>query len=128
VGDGQAVLKYLAPYVHRVAMSDKRIVKVGDTHVTFSMTPSGTKCRITKRVTGKEFVRGFVQHVLNCLVGCLIRLLAKGIDFNGQSVTGGLKMTHQESYLAGQARMSLQVSLQVGAERSDISQASAVHR
>lgn len=64
VGDGQAVLKYLAPYVHRVAISDKRIVKVDDTHVAFSMTPSGTKQRITRTVTGKEFVRGFVQHVL----------------------------------------------------------------
>jgi hypothetical protein len=64
VGDGNAVLKYLAPYVHRVAISDKRIVKVDDTHVTFSMTPSGMKNSITKRVTGTEFVRGFVQHVL----------------------------------------------------------------
>lgn len=64
VGDGQAVLKYLAPYVHRVAISDKRIAKVDATHVTFSMTPSGTKRSVTKRVTGREFVRGFVQHVL----------------------------------------------------------------
>ena len=64
VGDGQAVLKYLAPYVNRVAISDKRIVKVDETHVTFAMTPSGTNRRITRRVTGMEFVRGFVQHVL----------------------------------------------------------------
>lgn len=64
VGDGQAVLKYLAPYVHRVAISDKRIAKVDATHVTFSMTPSGTKSSVTKRVTGREFVRGFLQHVL----------------------------------------------------------------
>ena len=64
VGDGRAVLKYLAPYVYRVAISDKRIVKVDETHVTFTMTPSGTKHSITKRVSGREFVRGFVQHVL----------------------------------------------------------------
>lgn len=64
VGNGQAVLKYLAPYVNRVAISDKRIVKVDETHVTFTMTPSGTKHTITKCVTGSEFVRGFVQHVL----------------------------------------------------------------
>ena len=64
VGNGQAVLKYLAPYVYRVAISDKRIVKVSDTHVTFTMTPSGTKQTIAKTVTGMEFVRGFVQHVL----------------------------------------------------------------
>jgi hypothetical protein len=66
VGDGRAVLKYLAPYVHRVAIGDKRIVKVDETHVTFSMTPSGTKTSVTRRVTGQEFVRGFVQHVLPC--------------------------------------------------------------
>lgn len=64
VGDGRAVLKYLAPYVHRVAISDKRIVKIDKTHVTFSMTPSGSKTSISKTVAGKEFVRGFVQHVL----------------------------------------------------------------
>ncbi|GAB5441378.1 MAG: transposase [Fuerstiella sp.] len=64
VGDGRAVLKYLAPYVYRVAISDKRIVKVDDSHVTFTMTPSGTKHTVTRRVTGEEFVRGFVQHVL----------------------------------------------------------------
>ena len=34
VGDGSAVLKYLAPYVYRVAISDKRIVAVDETHVT----------------------------------------------------------------------------------------------
>jgi len=64
VGNGQAVLKYLAPYVYRVAISDRRIISVDDTHVTFSMTPSGTQRSVTKRVSGQEFVRGFVQHVL----------------------------------------------------------------
>ena len=28
------------------------------------MSPSGTKHTVTRRVTGEEFVRGFVQHVL----------------------------------------------------------------
>ena len=64
VGDGQAVLKYLAPYVHRVAISDKRIVAVDERSVTFSYTPSGSHCAKTRRVTGEEFVRGFCQHVL----------------------------------------------------------------
>ena len=35
VGDGQAVLKYLAPYVHRVAISDSRIVACDESSVTF---------------------------------------------------------------------------------------------
>jgi hypothetical protein len=64
VGDGQAVLKYLAPYVHRVAISDKRIVAVDEQSVTFAYTPSGTNRAKTRRVTGEEFMRGFTQHVL----------------------------------------------------------------
>nr|WP_261344870.1 transposase [Rubripirellula obstinata] len=35
VGDGRSVLKYLAPYVHRVAISDNRIVSVDEKTVTF---------------------------------------------------------------------------------------------
>lgn len=64
VGDGTAVLKYLAPYVYRVAISDKRIVACDETSVTFSYTPTKTKVRITRTVPGTEFIRGFVQHIL----------------------------------------------------------------
>ncbi|KAA1262626.1 putative transposase [Rubripirellula obstinata] len=39
VGDGRSVLKYLAPYVHRVAISDNRIVSVDEKTVTFRYTP-----------------------------------------------------------------------------------------
>jgi len=35
VGNGQAVLKYLAPYVHRVAISDSRIVACDEISVTY---------------------------------------------------------------------------------------------
>ena len=64
VGDGRAVLKYLAPYVHRVAISDNRIVSSDEQSVTFQYTPSHSKRTKTRTVTGTEFVRGFVQHVL----------------------------------------------------------------
>lgn len=64
VGDGQAVLKYLAPYVHRVAISDKRIVGCDEAAVTFRYTPTGKKRSVTRSVRGDEFVRGFVQHTL----------------------------------------------------------------
>ncbi len=64
VGDGRAVLKYLAPYVYRVAISDNRIVDCDEQSVTFRVTPSGEKRSKTRRVVGQEFVRGFVQHVL----------------------------------------------------------------
>jgi hypothetical protein len=64
VGDGGAVLKYLAPYVYRVAISDKRIVACDETSVTFSYTPTKSKVSTARTVVGTEFVRGFVQHVL----------------------------------------------------------------
>jgi hypothetical protein len=64
VGDGQAVLKYLAPYVYRVAISDRRIVKVDDQSVTFRYTPFKSKRQKQRTVEGQEFVRGFLQHVL----------------------------------------------------------------
>ena len=64
VGDGQAVLKYLAPYVNRVAISDNRIVACNEASVTFRYTPSGTKRSKIRPVSGTEFVRGFLQHTL----------------------------------------------------------------
>ena len=64
VGDGRAVLKYLAPYVNRIAISNKRIVDVDKQGVTYRYTPSGTRKSLTRTVTGNEFVRGFLQHTL----------------------------------------------------------------
>jgi hypothetical protein len=60
----EGVLKYLAPYVFRVAISDSRIVSVLNDQVTFKYTPSGTK--LTKLITlhALEFIRRFLQHVL----------------------------------------------------------------
>lgn len=64
VGDGRAVLKYLAPYVHRVAISDSRIVRYDESSVTFLHKPSGTRKYRERTVPGGQFVRGFVQHTL----------------------------------------------------------------
>lgn len=64
VGDAQAVLKYLAPYVFRVAISNHRILGCDDESVTFRYTPSKSKKSKTRTVTGEEFLRGFLQHVL----------------------------------------------------------------
>ena len=54
----------LAPYVYRVAISNNRIDAVDKTHVTFRYTPSGTRTKRRRRVTGREFDRGFLQHTL----------------------------------------------------------------
>jgi hypothetical protein len=64
VGDGRAVLKYLAPYIYRVAVSDKRIVECDESSVKYSYTPSKTKVAKERTVPGQRFVQGFVQHVL----------------------------------------------------------------
>jgi len=64
VGNGEAVLKYLAPYVYRVAISDNRIEATDQHGVSYRVTPSGTKKSISRTVTGDEFVRSFAQHIL----------------------------------------------------------------
>jgi hypothetical protein len=64
VGDGRAVLKYLAPYVSRVAISNRRIESVDEQSVTYRYTPSGEHRSQTRTGTGQEFVRGFLQHTL----------------------------------------------------------------
>ena len=69
VGDGRLALRYLAPYVFRVAISNKRIVKVehgtdATGVVTFTYRPSGTSSYKPMRVSAEEFIRRFLQHVL----------------------------------------------------------------
>ena len=58
------MLKYLAPYVYRVAISDKRIEACDDESVTYSYTPSKSKTAQTRTVPGQRFVGGFAQHIL----------------------------------------------------------------
>jgi Putative transposase/Transposase zinc-binding domain len=64
VGDGKASLKYLAPYVFRVAISDRRIVSCDDGRVTFSYRKSGSTRWRKMTVDAPEFIRRFLQHVL----------------------------------------------------------------
>src|SRR5262249_25600733 len=64
VGDGRASLQYLAPYVFRVAISDRRIVACDDGRVTFSYRRSGSNRWRKMTVDALEFIRRFLQHVL----------------------------------------------------------------
>jgi len=69
VGDGRQALRYLAPYVYRVAISNGRLVKCepgpdGLGRVTFSYRKSGSRRLRTMTVTADEFIRRFLQHVL----------------------------------------------------------------
>jgi Putative transposase/Transposase zinc-binding domain len=64
VGNGAGALKYLAPYVFRVAISNRRILSLEDDRVTFGYTESGSGQRKTCTVGAEEFIRRFLQHVL----------------------------------------------------------------
>lgn len=64
VGDGRASLKYLAPYVFRVAISDRRIVSCEDGRVTFLYRKCGTRHWRRMTLGAMEFIRRFLQHVL----------------------------------------------------------------
>ena len=64
VGHGVPTLKYLAPYVHRVAISDSRIQEVDQSDVTYKIRPGKSDHVITKKVVGEIFVNNFLQHVL----------------------------------------------------------------
>lgn len=64
VGNGSTALKYLAPYIFRVAISNKRILNLADGKVTFRYRDSDTgKLRRCTLAAG-EFIRRFLQHVL----------------------------------------------------------------
>lgn len=64
VEDGRSVVAYLAPYVHRVAISDHRIKHVDSRSVTYEYVPSKTHSTKSRTVTGRQFVEGFTQHIL----------------------------------------------------------------
>jgi hypothetical protein len=64
VGDGRAALKYLAPYVFRVAISDHRIRACDHGQVTFSYRKTGSRRCRAMTVEAHEFLRRFLQHVL----------------------------------------------------------------
>jgi hypothetical protein len=65
VGQGQdAVLKYLARYVFRIAINSNRILHMDKTHVTFRYKENNTGLWKTERIPGIEFIRRFLLHVL----------------------------------------------------------------
>jgi len=58
------VLRYLGRYVHRIAITDNRILSLEDGIVTFRYQNSGTHQWKTMRLAAKEFLRRYLQHVL----------------------------------------------------------------
>jgi hypothetical protein len=64
VGTGAAALKYLAPYIFRVALSNNRIVSIEDDQVTFRYRDGTTKQMRTCTLPALTFIGRFLQHVL----------------------------------------------------------------
>ena len=71
-GSGESVVKYLARYVGRTAISDERIVAMDDeaatsasaSAVTFRYTDTKTQERRECTLSAGEFMRRYLQHVL----------------------------------------------------------------
>jgi len=64
VGDGRTVLKYLAPYIFRVAISNHRLVKLEHDQVTFRYRTTDTVQLRLCTLSAEEFIHRFLQHAL----------------------------------------------------------------
>jgi hypothetical protein len=64
VGDGRTVLKYLAPYIFRVAISNHRLVILENDRVTFRYRTSDIGQLKLCTLSAEEFIHRFLQHVL----------------------------------------------------------------
>jgi len=58
------VLQYLARYIHRVALTNARILALQDGQVTFRYTSAADARARTITLPAQEFLRRFLQHVL----------------------------------------------------------------
>src|SRR6202035_3536935 len=64
-GEGQrAALDYLARYAFRIAITNNRILAVDDATVTYRYKDRATGRQRKETVSGHEFIRRFLQHVL----------------------------------------------------------------
>jgi len=64
VGTGLGALKYLAPYIFRVAISNNRILKLENDRVTFRYRDTQTGTERFCTLDAEDFIHRFLQHVL----------------------------------------------------------------
>ena len=64
-GSPESVVEYLGRYTHRVAISNARILKVSDTHVTFNWCDreNGYQKK-TQTIPGTKFLKRFLDHIV----------------------------------------------------------------
>ena len=63
-GQGQEIIKYVAPYVYRAAISNRKIKKISGRKVTFEYEDYETKTIQLCTLDVIEFMRRFLQHTL----------------------------------------------------------------
>jgi hypothetical protein len=61
---GKKVLRYLGRYVHRVAITNRRITSISQGRIGFGYKDSRTERWQTTHLPAREFIRRFLQHVL----------------------------------------------------------------
>ena len=64
VGSGVAALKYLAPYIFRVALSNRRLRRLDGDQVSFGYKDSRSGEARSCTLSAEELIRRFLQHVL----------------------------------------------------------------
>src|SRR6266508_3016289 len=70
VGNGQTALRYLAPYIYRVALSNRRLIRLTDTgsmqssQITFQYRTSDTGQLKQCTLSAEKNMQRFLQHVL----------------------------------------------------------------
>jgi hypothetical protein len=64
LGNGATAFKYLAPYIFRVALSNRRLVHFADDQVSFKYKESATEQIKSCTLSAEEFIRRLLQHVL----------------------------------------------------------------
>jgi Putative transposase/Transposase zinc-binding domain len=63
-GTGTEVLAYFAPYIRRIAITNSRLEKLEDGHVTFRGRERTSHAWTHRMLPAEEFIRRFLQHVL----------------------------------------------------------------
>lgn len=63
-GYGQKVLEYLGRYVFRVAITNSRLEQINNDQVTFRYRDNRSQKMCHSTITGIEFIRRFLQHIL----------------------------------------------------------------
>lgn len=66
VGSGAKAMEYVARYVQKTALDAARIIRMDEHHVSYRWTHRESGQQRITTVTGHEFLRLFLQHVLPC--------------------------------------------------------------